>query len=158
MRAREMLESGGASPRQRCRCNRDRYVVADLCGYEPRAFDVAAVTFTLSFLPCDSREGVLRKLRNACPGGFLFLADKLRYYRELPASVIASKHQAMKSRAGLTLSEIEEKSRSLVGVQFPWTLDEYLAALTHAGWCDPQLLHVQTGFFACVAFAEVEQS
>lgn len=133
------------------------FVMADLRDYEPSDFDVAAVTFTLSFLPSESREILLRKLRNACSGSaILFLADKITYSRKLATDVISSDHRAKKLLAGLTSDEVRDKARSLVGVQDPWMLGGYLTALKSAGWRDCQVLHLQTGFFACVAFSESE--
>lgn len=131
------------------------FVNADLCKWDPGDFNVAIVTFTLSFLPAEARGALLTRLRlKAMDAALIFIADKICYHDDVISSVIASEHRAHKLRSGLSETEIIDKAISLKGVQVPWALEEYLSALREAGWQQPHIVHLKTGFFACVAYAD----
>lgn len=129
-------------------------ISADLRSYEIPAFDVGILTFTLSFIEPADRHSLLEKIQNsASPSGVLLFADKIRYIRPMVASAVAQDHTSFKRRAGLSEEDVRAKAASLRGVQEPWELETYLDSLRSAGWRDPQVVHLATGFFACVSFA-----
>ncbi|MCW3159455.1 methyltransferase [Micropruina sonneratiae] len=132
-----------------------RFEVRNILNHRPDPFNVAILTFTLSFVPAERRSGLLASLRRGADGpAMLFFADKLQYSADPVRSVIARDHSKFKQAAGISPSAIQAKTDSLVGVQHPWVLDGYLTAIREAGWTDPEVIHVASGFFACVALSD----
>lgn len=136
-----------------------QFIAADLRSFDVPAFDVGILTFTLSFIEPAERHALLERiLKSASPSGVLLFADKIRYTRPMVSSAVAQDHTSFKRRSGISEEDVRAKAASLRGVQKPWELETYLDSLRSAGWRDPQVVHLATGFFACVAFAGDENA
>ncbi|CAM3688710.1 carboxy-S-adenosyl-L-methionine synthase CmoA [Parendozoicomonas haliclonae] len=95
---------------------------------------VAALNFTLQFVPVDDRLPLLKKIRDGLvPGGALVLSEKLAF-PDAHQEILDDLYYDYKRANGYSELEISQKRTALENVLVPETLSQHRARLIEAGF------------------------
>ncbi len=95
---------------------------------------MAALNFTLQFVPVDDRLPLLKKICDGlCPGGALVLSEKLAF-PDAHQDILDTLYYDYKRANGYSELEVSQKRTALENVLIPETLSEHRARLLEAGF------------------------
>ncbi|MCL6271992.1 carboxy-S-adenosyl-L-methionine synthase CmoA [Sansalvadorimonas sp. 2012CJ34-2] len=95
---------------------------------------VAALNFTLQFIPVEDRLDLLKSIRNGlCSGGALILSEKLAFPAQ-HQTILDTLYYDYKRANGYSELEISQKRTALENVLVPESLDEHRERLIEAGF------------------------
>lgn len=102
--------------------------------FEPPAFDLAILSFTLQFLAIEARLPLLSKLRSAMkPLGAIMIAEKVFSPDSKTEEAISMAHYDFKLKT-FSASEILEKQKDLRKIMAPLTEEQNLSMFYRAGF------------------------
>lgn len=120
--------------------------------FEPAS--VAALNFTLQFIPVTERLPLLQRLRQALePGGVLILSEKIAFADAREQQLMESLHHDFKRAHGYSDLEISRKRSALEQVLVPETLQDHRQRLEEAGFEQVTLWHQSLNFVSMLAIA-----
>ncbi len=127
-RARALVARDSAQAPVELRC-------ADILDVElPRA-SLAALNFTLQFVPLAERAGLLSRIAAALlPGGALVLSEKLAFEDPAEQELLGELHHGFKAQQGYSALEIAQKRNAIENVLVPETLQMHRQRLHEAGF------------------------
>lgn len=121
-------------------------------GFEPAS--VAALNFTLQFIPVDERQPLLERLCQALtPGGALILSEKIAFADEREQALQQELHHDFKRAHGYSELEISRKRSALEQVLIPETLEQHRQRLQEAGFSCITLWYQCFNFVSLLALA-----
>ena len=142
-RARAIVASDAANAPVELRC-------ADIVDTPFPVASLAALNFTLQFVPMDMREALLARVAQALlPGGALVISEKIAFDDPEEQSLLAELHHGFKAQQGYSALEIAQKRNALENVLVPETLATHRARLLAAGFSRVTL------WFQCLNFASL---
>ncbi len=111
------------------------FEIADIVKHDLLPSSVIVSYYTLHFTPVSTRMDTVRRIFRALqPGGLFLLFEKIRFSDpRLDWEMTEKYHQFKKSR-GFSSEEIRSKAQALKGVLAPYTENENLTMLNHAGF------------------------
>lgn len=114
---------------------------------------IVILNYTLQFLPIASRYGLLKRIYDGlCPGGILFLSEKVRFDHPQFQETSTNIYENFKERQGYSRTEIEMKKEALDNVLVPFTEQEHRSALKNAGFHSYDSVMKWNNFMSLVAF------
>ena len=120
--------------------------------FEPAS--VAALNFTLQFVPVEQRLPLLKRLREALtPGGALILSEKIAFADAEEQELQQELHHDFKRAHGYSDLEISRKRSALEQVLIPETLEQHRTRLTEAGFSSVTLWYQCFNFVSLLALA-----
>lgn len=125
-------------------------VQADVNDIDFQTMSVAAMNFTLQFIPLQQRASLLSRLRTAMvDGGVLILSEKICFADEHLQTLNNELHHEWKRNNGYSDLEISQKRNALENVLIPETLDTHRQRLLDAGFSSVDV------WFQCFNFASL---
>ncbi len=126
-------------------------VCGDICDMAIENASVAALNFTLQFIPVQQRLPLLTRIRNGlCEGGVLVLSEKLAFPDQHQV-ILDDLYYDYKRANGYSELEISQKRTALENVLIPESLEEHCARLRAAGFS--QIIPWYQGFNFCSLLA-----
>jgi tRNA (cmo5U34)-methyltransferase len=128
------------------------FLVGDIRDLALQNASVVVLNFTLQFLPCEDRETLLRRIRQALvPGGILILSEKIAGDTAQADQVLVEMHHAFKRAQGYSDLEISQKRSALENVLLPETAETHRRRLEQAGFARSDLWFQCFNFVSMVA-------
>ncbi len=126
-------------------------VCADICEFPIENASVAALNFTLQFIPVEERLPLLTRIREGlCDGGVMVLSEKLAF-SDQHQSILDDLYYDYKRANGYSELEISQKRTALENVLIPESLAEHSTRLSEAGFS--QVIPWYQGFNFCSLLA-----
>lgn len=123
---------------------------ADVNAIPFETMSVAAMNFTLQFIPLEQRAALLSRVRSAMvEGGVLILSEKICFSDEHLQSLNNELHHEWKRNNGYSDLEISQKRSALENVLIPETLDSHRQRLLDASFSSVDV------WFQCFNFASL---
>lgn len=123
---------------------------ADVNAIDFEPMSVAAMNFTLQFIPLPQRASLLGRLRSSMvDGGVLILSEKICFSDDHLQSLNTELHHEWKRNNGYSDLEISQKRNALENVLIPETLDSHRQRLLDAGFSSVDV------WFQCFNFASL---
>ncbi len=108
---------------------------ADILDVSLPPTSLAALNFTLQFVPREKRAGLLARIAQAMlPGGALVLSEKLAFDDPAEQSLLTELHHAFKAQQGYSALEIAQKRNAIENVLVPESLQLHRQRLLDAGF------------------------
>ncbi|MDQ6964199.1 MAG: carboxy-S-adenosyl-L-methionine synthase CmoA [Mariprofundales bacterium] len=127
-RCRQQIDSGNLSPPIELIC-------ADITTLQFHNISLAALNFTLQFIPHTERLPLLRAIRHGMnSSGALLISEKIRFEDEIIDHHQHELHTAFKLQQGYSHLEVSRKREALEEVLIPDTMHQHIHRLQQAGF------------------------
>lgn len=127
-------------------------VEADITNLTFEPCSVAALNFTLQFIPLEKRQALIDDLAHQLlPGGALILSEKIRFDDDKQQKLHTEMYENFKRANGYSDLEISQKRDALEDVLLPETLTTHKARLLKAGFSSVEVWFQCFNFLSMVA-------
>ena len=129
-----------------------RVVEADITELAFETCSVAALNFTLQFIPLEKRQTLIDDLcRQLLPGGALILSEKIRFDDDRQQQLHTDMYENFKRANGYSDLEISQKRDALENVLLPETLNTHKDRLLQSGFSSVEVWFQCFNFLSIVA-------